>query len=850
MSTRKRSDADFTDEILAHIELETARLIDDGMSPGEARVAARRRFGNVTAARERYYEHGRLLWLDHLVQDIRCAARNVRRYPIASFVAILSLAAGIGATTITLTVRDVVFRKPPPLYRDPGQLTTIQVGTPQNPIRGPIGNAVPAPLFLAWHDSLGALAAASASMGERSVRTSDRTDTYRERAVTPELFNVLGVAPSMGTPFGAESDGTAGPAPAILSARAWQQLFDGRADVLGQVFWLDDRPHTVVGVMPQQFWYSEMDSPIWTRLDVRKLLPDTRVGVVIRRPDGVTAARLESQLRPALEEYAAQMPAGDRQMIVKASGVEGTPIGHQMSFVLPYVLGVAVLLTLIIACANVAILMIAQWTAREQEIAIRASIGATRGRIVRSLLTESVLIAICGGVLGIAVTLALRGWIVHTSGGSELFFVLTIDPVIFIETGAIAVLTGIVAGIMPALYETRRLHLNPLRTLASSDVVRQRWRHSLVVLEITVTIALLVVTSTMIEGYWRTVHGRLGFDTTPLLTAGVTNPGGVSSRQVLEVLRNTPGVTRAAASTSIPTRANGSRVPVAAAAGGESIVAERGDITDDFFAALGVPLRTGRLFTPSDTSASRLVIVNETLARRLFEGRSPVGSRVWLADVPYDVVGIVADYASHPLRAEIPTPRVFVPLGADSRDIKRMSFLIRSAGDPSALVQTVRNELRATGAGTLTVSAETVDQVIEIMGQEMMVGTAPLVPLVTIGMLLTTAGIYGVLAFAIARRARELAVRVAVGAGANDVVRLVAAHTLRLVGTGSILGVLVMFGLARVVRAGGGAGSIWDPSIQAFLIPVAALMIVAAIATLIPARRALEIDPVVLLRTP
>jgi predicted permease len=775
----------------------------------------------------------------------------VRRYPIASLVAILSLAGGIGAATVSLTIRDAIFRKPPPLYRDPGQLSNIQVGTPQSPIRGLAGSAVPVPLFLAWQQALGVQIGASASVGGRTIRTADRTETLVERAVTPELFGVLGVPPSLGVPFATAAGETGNSAPAILSFRAWQQLFDRRADVLGQPLWIDERPHTVVGVMPEQFWYSEMDSPIWTRLDARTLMPDARVGVIIRRPDGVTTAMLESQLRPALEEYAAQLPAGERQLVVKASGVEGTPVGRQMSFVLPYVLGMSVLLTLIIACANVAILMIAQWTAREQEIAIRASIGATRGRIVRSLLTESVLIAVCGGALGMAATLALRGWIIHTSGSNELFFVLTIDPLIFVQTGAIAVLTGIVAGIMPALYETRRLHLNPLRTLAASDIVRQRWRHSLVVLEITVTTALLVVTSTMVEGYWRTVHGKMGFATAPLLTAGVASPDGVASRQLVEVLQSTPGVSLVAASTSVPTRATGPRVRVAvAASGGDSVVAERADVTEDFFNTLGINVRTGRGFTVADAPASQVAIVNETLARRLYEGRRPVGSRIWVADAPYDIVGVVTDYASHPLRSQIPTPRVFMPLGADSRETRRMAFLIRAAGDPSGLVQTVRNRLQTAERGSVSASAETVDQVLDIMGQEMMVATAPLFPLVTIGMLLTTAGIYGVLAFAIARRSRELAVRVAVGASAPDVVGLVARHTLRLVAAGSVLGTLLMFALARVVRAGGGAGSIWDPSIQAFLVPVATLLIVAAIATWIPARRALDIDPVVLLRTP
>ena len=625
-------------------------------------------------------------WVDHLFQDLRSATRNLRRFPVASLVAILSLAAGIGATTVTLTIRDVVFRKPPAAYAHPERLSVVQVGSLRDPIRGPIGSAVPVALYLKWRDHLGSSIAASVSRGDQTVRTADRTETLRERAVSPELFPVLGVQPATGASFLQLPAAVDGPAPAILSARAWQQLFDGRADAIGSTFWIDDRPHTVVGVMPRNFWFAEMDSPIWTVLDVRALMPDATVNVVTRRPPGISQAMLEARLQAGLAEYASELPAGQRQLMVKASGVEGTPIGHQMSFALPYVLGTAVLLTLLIACANVAILMIAQWTAREQEIAIRASIGATRGRIVRSLLTESVLVALCGGALGICATLAMRGWIVYTSGGGELFFALAIDPIIFAKTAAISLLTGIVAGIMPALYETRRLHLNPLRTVASSDAVRQRWRHSLVVLEITVTIALLVVTSAMIEGYWRTIHGQVGYATAPLMTARVENPGGVPTRQLLEALAQMPGIASAAASTSVPMPAAGARVPVtASAAGAEPIVAERGDITEGFFGTLGVPMRTGRAFSAADTAGSRTAIVNEILSRQLFQDRTAVGARIWVGGVPYDVVGVVADYANSPYRSALPQPRVFVPLAADASNLRHMSFLIRTAGDPSSL---------------------------------------------------------------------------------------------------------------------------------------------------------------------
>jgi len=847
MSTRNRRSDDFDREIRAHLELETARLIDEGLDPAAARTEAQRRFGSVTRAQERFYESRRTLWVDHTLSDVRCALRNLRRYPIAALVGITSLAAGIGATTVTLMVRDAIFRKPPPLYRQPEQISRIQVGTPGAPIM-PIGSYVPSRLYTIWEQAIGpAIGAAATTGGVRDVRSEQRTDAVPVRAVTPELFALLGVSPALGHDFTSTTPAEA--VPAVLSHRLWQQLFDGRGDVLGRTIWIDNEPRTVVGVMPARFWFAETNSPVWIPLDRQSLAPNQVLDVVVRRPQGLTPAMLEARLQVGLAEYASHLPAAQRELRLKVSGIEGTPLGRQMAVVLPYVLGTSVLLTLLIACANVAILMIAQWTAREHEIAIRASIGASRGRIVRALVTESGLIAVLGGALGVCVTLALRGWVLREGGADESFFDVAIDAGIFAKTAAITLLAGLVAGLAPALSETRRLHVNPLRTIATSDRHRQRWRHALVVLEITVTVALLVETAAMIDGYLRARSADMGYATRPLMTLRVESPSGVPTSRVLDVLRGVPGVAAAAASTTVPNAASGRRQAVAAdAAGSNSVTAERGGISAAFFTALGVPMRAGRPFTDEDTSAARSAIVNEALALRVFGSRDPVGSRLWIGGVPFDIVGVVADYRNNPLQTREREPRVFLPLPPESNDVTRMQFLVRADGDPAPLVQTLRREIRDSVKGMTVTSAFTFDQILAVMGQEVLLGTAPLFPLIAIGMLLTTAGIYGVLAFAIARRSRELAVRVAVGASGADLVRLVIGHAMRLVAMGALLGVGFTFALSRIVRAAGGGGTIFDPPVQAFIIPVLIVIAIGTLATWIPSRRALKIDPAVLLK--
>jgi predicted permease len=552
-------------------------------------------------------------------------------------------------------------------------------------------------------------------------------------------------------------------------------------------------------------------------------------------------------LKTGLDAYASRVPEDQRQLVVRVSGVEGTPVGHQVSFVLPYVLATAALLTLLIACANVAVLLMARWTAREHEIAIRASIGASRGRIIRSLLTESVTIAAGGAILGIGVTFALNAFIAIRAAGGALFD-LSVSWRILFQATAVAVAAGVLSGIVPALHETRRLQRNPLRAVAGADRIRQRWRHALVVLEITATIALLVVTVAMIDSYLRVVKADLGYAPAPLITVHVESPSGVRADRVAEALAGIPGVVAASASTGVPFSGGGARVAVSAARDSVPVMVERIAIDGRFFDTLGVPIIAGRPFSRLEARETRTAIVNQALTDRVFAGRAPLGAHLTSADTSYEVVGVVANYASHPMRAAQPEPRLFVPLEPHSPDVTRMPFLVRSDGNPAAVARRVGVEVERIGNGTIVTATETMTQMITVMGQEMMVGTAPLLPLVAIGVMLTSAGIYGVLAFAIARRARELAVRVAIGASGSDIVRLVVGHTVRLVVTGSIAGLVAMLGLAKIVRAGGGAGSIWDPSVMAFVVPIVLVCGVAAVATWVPSRRALSIDPAVLLR--
>jgi putative ABC transport system permease protein len=838
---RRRTNADFADEIRAHIELEADRLIAEGVSPDDARAAAERRFGNTLKAQERFHESRRWPWMDELVVDIRHAARGMLKYPLSCVIAIISLAAGIGMTTVTLMVRHVVFLAPPPHYAHPEQLSMVGIGVVD---RSPA--PTPAAVVSQWMEDPDLAPSLVAQRGSRvaDVRADDRVDAVTVRAVTTNVFSVLGVPAALGRTFDSATSGTDGPTPVVLSHRAWRNLFDGRPDAIGRVLWLDDVPHTVIGVMPEFFWFVSMDAPVWTPLDANRLSPTDLLSVVVRRANGVTPIELGERLQAAVSTYAESLPPEQRRIRAAVLGIEGTPIGRNVGPLILVLLATSVLLTLLIACTNVAVQLIAQWTTREHEIAIRASLGASRARIVRGLVAESVLIACAGGALGLSVTLALRAWLL--TGDETPHYNLSVDYRIFIVTAAITAFAGLATGLVPALYETRLSQVNPLVRMRLSDRVRQRWRHALVVFEIGVTVALLVVAGALVSAAQRTMSTQPGFDTHPLVVTRVTDAGRMPIKAVLDRLASVAGVASVAAASSVPIVAPPAAHPIALDRSGSAETrAERTFISPAFFDTLGVVLRSGRRFTEQDdVQAPRVAIVNEMLATRLWPNGSPIGEYVWSGEMAYQVVGVAASIKTLALRP--PRPAFYLPL-AQAADVTRLHFVMRASGDAAPLVETVRREIRDASPAEVVTSTVTVDTILDISSREIRVGTFPMLPLIATGLLLTSAGIFSVLAFTVARRSNELAVRIAIGAERKDLLRLVSMQSARLVGIGTMLGIGGTFALTRLAQ---GTGNVFDaPGWQAFVIPIAIVIVIGVLATWVPTRRALRIKPASLLRT-
>lgn len=778
-----------------------------------------------------------------LRQDARSAIRSIAKSPVACLVAVASLAAGIGSTTATLTLRNAIFYNPPPLYAQPSELSRVAISTPEQRRAG-----TPGALYDTWlADGVwqGRMAAATAAR-DAEIRVGDRVETRPVRAGTADLFAVLGVPLALGRSFPAtpESDG---PPLLIISFAVWQTLFDGRPDVIGTTVWVGQRAHTVTGVTPERFWFGSLQAPLWTHLPREGVAAQPALDVVVRRPPQLSAAAVAERLQHGAEPYVQRQPAAARDVRVLTSGIGGNDLGDQMALVIPYLVGAAVFLTLLISCANVAILMFARWTGREREMAIRSSLGARRGRIVQLLLTESVLLAICGGVLGVCTTFALRGLFVRNMRGAANFD-LSIDFVILLQSAAVTIAAGILAGIAPALYETRRLQANPLQLIATSDRSRQRWRHTFVVLEISVTVALMVVAAGQIDAARRMLSSDAGFPTAPLMMARVENPGGVDVGRVLDVVGAMPGVESAAAGTAVPLAVGAPTERVSAAPGSIVVAAEQESITPAYFTTLDVPMRAGRTFTTADAQGPpRVAIISETLARQLWGDRNVVGDRITASGNTYEIVGIVAGYASGPMRG--PVPRYYLPLAVEPAPA-RLQIFVRATHDPRPLVGRIPQEVRHIGPAYSVPTAFALDDVIGVGAREILAFAAALSPLLAIGVFLSATGIFGVLAFAIARRAKELALRMALGASRREVVRVVIVQALGLLTVGSALGVAVTFGLSRMVGAAGGGGSSFGtPGWEAFAIPVLIVLGVGALASWIPIARALRIDPAMLLKT-
>ena len=811
-----------------------------------------------------------------LIQDLRYGARMLRTHPGFSLIAIVTLALGIGANTAIFSVVNGVLLRPL-AYREPDRIVTLLHAG-----RSPISPAN----FLdlqAGSRSFERIAAAEAWGG--ALTDIERPEQIAGLRMGEGLFEMLGVPPLLGRTLQPEDYAPGGGRVLVLSHKLWQRVFGGDAGVIGRRIRLSGESYAIVGVMPPQFQFPPFWSTraeMWTPLDLASRSADRRASslrVFARlRPEAALAqARAEAEL--VSRRLATDHPEANVGLDIRVDPLNEKVVGP----VRPILLSVwaTVAAVLLIACANVACLLLARAAARRREIAVRGAMGASRGRILRQMLTESLLLSLCGaagglllavwGVNGIASLLAgnSTGYSVRLPRLSEV----QLDPTALVFTLSVSLLCALLFGLAPALLASRA-DLNPLLKAGSRGALggRGRLREALVVAELALSLVLLIGAGLLLNSFRRLQAIDPGFDPRGTLTATISLAGAPQYagpareafyQQLLARLRGVPGIEAASAINHLPLAGDtwgtdivieGRPLPPA----GQDLNAAYRVSRPDYFRTMGIPFRAGRDFL--DREAPGAVIVNETLAQRAWPSEDPIGKRLTL-DNPRDasqpvqwltVVGVTRDVKQDSW-TNAPANEIYVPfaesgvfLSGTAPQFAAMSLVLRASVDPGSLSDALRQTVRGLDRTIPLSELVTMEQIVaDALWQPRF--TLQLIALfAALALALAVVGLYGVIAWSVAQRSHEIGLRLALGAQRRDVLRLIVGQGLRLALAGIALGLLASLALARAMTTLLYSVSATDPVTFASI--AALLLAIALLAAYLPARRAARVDPMLALR--
>jgi putative ABC transport system permease protein len=867
---RNRREQDLDDEIGYDLELEVEEQIRSGMSRQAAERSARLDFGNLLSIKEDTRETWGWTWIERFGQDLRYAARTMRRSPAFSLAALLSLGLGVGVTTAVFSVVYGLLLAPYP-YAKPNEIWGVQISNAKNPREW-------VPLRLSQYLEIKKLPAFSdvmASSGETEILTGERpAESLHAMLLSGNAFQFLGAPALLGRailPSDIKPNGKA-ESVVVLSYKAWQRWFLGDVNALGKTLLLNDRPHTVIGVMQPRFgWYGDM----WLPLPV-DLRPDRIVFVGLRLRPGVSKDSAEQALHADLLRLARENPKNFpkegfttslwNQVQIKASA--------DMRYALWWLILVVGFL-LLISCANVANLQLARATVRSREIAVRISVGAGQGRVLRQLLTESVLLSLAGGALGVLFSVTLVPAIValmpvNYERPSEAH--IAVNGYVLLFSVAVSLLTGILSGLAPALQCSR-----PNLAAALQDASRNsgansaggRTRNLLVIAEVALSMILLFAASETVRGFLRGQNRERGFQPVRVLTAGlplrpkryVTYQSRIAFDQsLLERVKRLPGVQSAAigdgglfffggpqSGFSIPGRPQPTAQRVSLAL-----------ISPDYTRTLGIPLRGGRGLTEQEiVRADRVGLVNEMASRLWKPGENPIGTTVRLdflekpgasylssaTSTPYvTIVGVIADTRSDAELGTTRAPLVLVPYTLLAPPFRKL--YVRTQGKPTLLFNAVKQEVKSIDKDQPVIAPAAVEESLSVETAQGRFDLALFGFVAVLGLALAAAGISGVLFYSATRRTHEIAVRMALGATRRDVLSQMLGRVGRLVLIGMVAGTLGTFLLSACFGRGG--APVTEP--LAIAAVVAVLSTVAVLACYLSARRVACLDPTVALR--
>ncbi len=862
----QKKQSDLEDELRTHLEMAMHDRIDRGESPEQARLSARREFGNAALIEHVTRDQWAGIGLENFLQDLRYGARMLRKNPGFALIAVLTLALGIGANTAIFSLVNGILLRPLP-YAHPEQLVSITGTYPKGgftALRGQMRTVDVAAYVEGYEFNL-------TGLGE-PVRLTGTP-------VSAELFSVLGAQPKLGRTFHTGEDLAGQNAFVILSNSLWQREFHSDPAVIGRVISLEGVPRQIVGVMPPDFRFPSAKSDVWVPLDIdSRNTPSYWAGdfmpVIGRLRPGATFQQASAEIT-LLQPRVAKMfpwPMPDAWNAgVSVVSLQTGLVSDVRSRLL--ILLAAVALVLLIACANVANLTLSRASVRAKEIAIRTSLGAARHRIVRQLLTESVLMAAAGGALGLA--LSATGLTLLKSAlpaGTPRLADVAIDWRVLLFTAALVIFTGIVSGIAPAFQTSRTELTESLKSgsRGSTSSGARRLRTALVVSELALAVLLVSAAGLLIRSLWALSHVDPGFHPDNVLTARVTpnesfcnDPGRCFSfyRDLVNQARSLPGVDAAAFISTLPLggRVHKRSVDVEGRppdAAEPAPLLWLNSVSPGYFGAMRIPILRGREFTEADTTGNPpVVLLSSETARHMWPSQDSIGKHVRFVGQKdwRTVVGVVADVRGQDLRQNVPDfmqGAFYVPYGPgatleNGTVPAAMTLVIRStAGD--RLEQPLRALVASLNPEAPVTEVRSMHSVVTTAADAPRSVTSLFAAFAGLALVLGVIGIYGVIAFFVGQRTREIGIRLALGAQRSDVLRLVLKEGLSLTLLGIVTGLAAAFGLTRFLTSLLYGVSPTDP--LDFAAVAALFTIVALAACYIPARRAMRIDPITALR--
>jgi len=866
----RAADADLREEIAFHIELETEKNLRHGMSRDEARRLAVAHFGGVERVREEHRDVRRLQWIDDAFADTRFALRSMRRTPALTGAAIITLALGIGANVAIFSAVNAVVLQPLP-FPNSDRLMMIAEENPEK--RWHLQLAAPAN-FLDWRAGVSDFSSAMAytsGLGQSTMTGRGDPVLLNTSYVSGSFFSTLGVRPMLGRGFTEEETWQNGASIAVLSARTWRERFGADSSIVGKSVVIDGKPTQIIGVAGEGFSFPRPNVDVWVpigwsqtdRADV-SFRRAHWVRVVARLKPGATREHADAQLQSVVERLKREYPATNKFMGASMLPLHDFLVGDTR---LPlYVLLTSVALLLVIACANVGNLLLVQATGRQREASLRLALGAGRSRLVRQALTESGVLSIAGGVLGLALGWAGTRALVRLQPPRMLHVEqFGVDVSVLLYVGVITLASALIFGAAPAIWMR---HRDPAESLkdggrtAARGTRAKRWANALVIGEVSLALMMTVGAGLLVRSLWAIRHVDPGFDPRGVLDVEIglgqqySTPEKIEvfANELLERARAIPGVQNAALATGIPLTGSAYTTDYIAAgrpADGYGTEVSHRTVSADYFATMKVRVLRGRVFSGEDRrDGPPVVVITDALARSYFAGQDPVGQRIAFDKIPtpkstwHTIIGVVANEHLDALDVT-PTVAVLHPWAQSPSNY--INLLLRTASEPTHLVAAARGVVHDIDPLLALYSVKTMERVRDESMARARFLTTLLLMFAAIGLTLSVVGVYGVLAQISRNRTREMGIRLALGAQSTQVRWLVVRH-----GLGLTVGGLLLGGAGTLASTNAMRKLLFGvaPNDPATLVGVGILLALTSVAaSWLPAVRASRADPAVTLRS-